>query len=186
MTAKYSFYQLRVAMQQHMIISLYTEPDDPEAFISGIVEAITKRHVLLWTLTPWGQPDGWCVRRTEDVMQVYIGDDTEIRLQMLLDIEGAPHIPLLPEKIDGEEDILRHVLQWAVGAGEIISIVTEEDMYTGTAANVNDLHISMELLGFFGKPEGNRQFPIRDIQMVMIDTQEEKMFKRLMHLHQEE
>jgi len=186
MTAKYSFYQLRVAMQQHMIVSLYAEADDPEAFFSGFVEAVTKRHVLLWTLTPWGQPDGWCVRRTEDVLQVFIGDDTEIRLQMLLDSEGVTHEKLLPAAIDAEDDILRGVLQWALGAKEIISIVTAEDMFCGTVADVNDLYVTMELFGFFGKLEGSRQFPIRDFQIVTIDTQEEKMYKRLMRISKEE
>ena len=186
MAAKYSFYQLRVAMQQHMIVSLYAEADDPEAFISGFVEAVTKRHVLLWTLTPWGQPDGWCLRRTEDVMQVFIGDDTEIRLQMLLDIEGVTHTPLLPEAFDAEDDILRGVLQWALCAGEIISIDTAEDMFTGTVSNVNDLYVTMEIFGFFGKPEGSRQFPIRELQMVTIDSQEEKMYERLNRLQKEE
>lgn len=186
MTAKYSYYQLRVAMQQHMIVSLYTEPDEPDAFVSGFVEAITKRHVLLWALTPWGQPDGWCLRRTEDVLQAFIGDDTEIRLQMLLDMEGAAHTPLLPNAFSADDDILRGVLQWAIGAGEIISVITEEDMHTGVVTNVNDLHVTMDLLGFFGKPEGSRQFAIRDIQVVLVDSQEEKMFKRLVRLHKEE
>lgn len=175
----YSFYKLRVAMQQHMIASLSSEPDDPEAVVSGIVEALSKRHVLLWTLTPWGQPDGWSVRRMEDVQQVFVGDDAEIRLQMLLDMEGVPHTPLRPSPWDGEEDILRNVLQWAVDTGEIITIVTELDMYTGTATNVNDLYVSMDVLDFFGKPEGSRQFSIRDVQIVLIDSQEEKMYKRL-------
>lgn len=179
MTAKYSYYQLRTAMQQKMVASLYTEPDDPDAFISGIVEAVTKRHVLLWSVTPWGQPDGWCVRRTEDVQQVFIGDDTEIRLQMLLDIGHITHTPLLTKTLEAEDDILRSVLQWELQQDALISLVTADDMYTGTVVSFTDLHVTMDLLDFFGKPDGERQFPLRDIIIVLIETQEEKMYKRL-------
>lgn len=183
MAAKYSYYQLRVAMKQQMIASLYTEPDDPDAFISGIVEAVTKRHVLLWSVTPWGQADGWCVRRSEDVQQVFLGDDTEIRLQMLLDMEGITHTPLLPVSLDAEEDILRAVLQWAMEQKQLISLVTAEDMFTGSVLCLNDLRVTVDLLDFFGKPEGSRQFPLRDIQIMLIGSQEEKMYKRLQSYH---
>lgn len=183
MTAKYSYYQLRTAMQQQLVASLYTEPDDADAFISGIVEAVTKRHVLLWTITPWGQTDGWCVRRTEDVQQVFIGDDTEIRLQMLLDMGHVAHKPLLSTALDAEDDILRNVMQWALQQKELISIVTAEDMYTGVIISLNDLRVTMDLLDFFGKPDGERQFPLRDILIALIDTQEEKMYKRMQEMY---
>ena len=44
--ARYSFFQLRTACQQHMLASLYTEPDDPDAYNAGEIEADTPRYVL--------------------------------------------------------------------------------------------------------------------------------------------
>lgn len=179
MANKYSYYQLRVACQQHMIASLYVEPDDPDAFNAGYVEAVTPRHVLLWMVTPWGQPDGWMLRRTEDVLQVFMGDDYEVRLQMLLEMQGYADELLFSPPAGEEDDLLIRLLQLALDRAEIVSIMTEEDTYTGKVVHLDDLRATLDLFDFFGAVEARRQFPLRDITMVALGTSEEKMFRRL-------
>ena len=119
MSNRYSFYQLHMACQQRLLASLYTEQEDPDAFNAGYVEAVTPRHVLLWSVTPWGQHDGWILRRTEDILQVYMGDDYEIRLQMLVEIEGESYAPLLETPLAANEDLLRRVLLQAQARGKL-------------------------------------------------------------------
>ena len=63
--------------------------------------------------------------------------------------------------------------------GEIVSILTAEDTYTGKVLHLDDLRANVEVLDFFGAPDGQRQFPLRDMQVVALDTQEERMFRRL-------
>ncbi len=179
MANKYSFYQLRMASQQHVMASLYTDQNDPDAFCAGYVEAVTPRHVLLWSVTAWGQFDGWCLQRTEDVLQVFMGDDYEIRLQMLLEMEGTPYAPLLDPPAGPDDDLLRAMLEYAREHGDLVSIMTAEDTYTGRVTHLNDLRASMEVLDFFGAPDGVRQFPLREMQVVTLGTQEEKMYLRL-------
>lgn len=179
MSNRYSFYQLHMACQQRLLASLYTEQEDPDAFNAGYVEAVTPRHVLLWSVTPWGQHDGWLLRRTEDILQVYMGDDYEIRLQMLVEIEGESYAPLLETPLAAKEDLLRRVLLQAQARGEIISVMTAEDTFTGTVVQVDDLRATLDLLDFFGEPDVRTQFALRDIQLVGYDTSEERMFKKL-------
>ena len=179
MSNRYSFYQLHMACQQHLLASLYTEQEDPDAFNAGYVEAVTPRHVLLWSVTPWGQHDGWLLRRTEDILQVYMGDDYEIRLQMLVEIEGEEYAPLLDLAPAPEEDLLRRMLLLARERGEIISVMTAEDTFTGTVAQVDDLRVTLDLLDFFAEPDVRAQFALRDILLVGYDTSEEKMFRKL-------
>lgn len=179
MANKYSYYQLRTACQQHMLASLYTEPDDPDAFTAGYVEAVTQRHVLLFAVTPWGQPDGWHLRRTEEILQVFMGDDYEIRLQMLLEMESVLHTPLLDPPCTPDDDLPRRVLQLAARQKELVSVITQEDTYTGFVTLLDDLRVTVNLLDFFGTADGEHQFPLREIQIVTIGTQEEKMYKRL-------
>lgn len=179
MANKYSYYQLRVACQQHMMASLYTEPDDPDAFLAGYVEAVTHRYVLLWSVTPWGQYDGWCLRRTEDILQVFMGDDFEVRLQMLVEMGQVVHTPLFDPPPGAEEDLLRLLLEYARAHEALISLMTPEDTYTGRVTVLDDLRVSVETLDFFGARDGLRQFPLREIQVVTLDTQEEKMYLRL-------
>lgn len=179
MANKYSYYQLRVACQQHVIASLYVDPEDPDAFNAGYVEAVTQRYVLLWSVTPWGQPDGWLLRRTEDVQQVYMGDDYEIRLQMLLEMQGYAYALLLDPPAGPEEDLLMRVLQYAQGKQAISSIMSGEETYTGRIVQVDDLRVTLEMFDFFGAVEGQKSFPLREVSMVALGTSEEEMFRRL-------
>lgn len=179
MAHKYSYYQLRVARQQHMIASLYVEPDDPDAFHAGYVEAVTARHVLLWSVTPWGQKDGWMLRRTEDVLQVFMGDDYEVRLQMLLEMHEETYAPLLPEAPAEDADLMAVVLGHIQQSGEVLSIMTKEDTYTGIITYLDDLRLSMDVYDFFGAVEGPQSFPLRDITMLTLGTNEEAMYKEL-------
>lgn len=178
-SSKYSYYQLRMACQQHVMASLYTEADDPDEFYAGFVEAVTQRHVLIYGVTPWGQFDGWFLRRTEDIQQVFMGDDFEIRLLMLLEMDGVTHQPFLTSMPGPDGDLLRCVLDQAQRTDRLVSIMTEEDTFTGSVAQLDDLRVSLSLLDFFGVPDGERSFPLREVQAVTVDTQEEKMYAKL-------
>lgn len=180
MANKYSIFQLRMACQQHIIASLYTDPNDPDTFCAGYVEAVTTRHVLLWSVNAWGQSDGWCLQRTEDVLQVYMGDDYEVRLQMLLEIGGVHFAPLLTPPHSPEDDLLHRMLRHAMDSGELVSVMTGDDTITGHISYVDDLRATMDALDFFGAPDGQRQMPLREMQVVTLGTQEERMFQRLM------
>jgi len=71
------------------------------------------------------------------------------------------------------------VLQLAEERRELVSVMTAEDTFTGTVFYMDDLRASMEVLDFFGAKDGQRQFPLREMQVVTLGTQEEKMYKRL-------
>lgn len=179
MPNKYSYYQLRIACQQRMVASLYVEQDDPDAFNAGYVEAVTLRHVLLWMVTPWGVPDGWMLRRNEDILQVYMGDDYEVRLQMLLESQDFSFVPLFSPQTDPEDDLLFRMLALAKETNEVVSLMTDEDTFAGRVRHLDDLRVTLDLFDFFGAVEAQRPFPLRDIQMVALRTQEEAMYTRL-------
>ena len=75
----YMVYLLRILAVQGALASVYTDPDDPEGFAAGFIEAVDGQHVLMCDLTPWGQIDGWRVRRNADVLQVLYGEEYEQR-----------------------------------------------------------------------------------------------------------
>ena len=80
----YMVYLLRILAAQGALASIYTDPNDPDGFCAGFVEAVDQQHVLMCDLTPWGQIDGWRVRRNSDVIQVLSGEEYEQRLGMLM------------------------------------------------------------------------------------------------------
>ena len=84
-------YLLRILAAQGALASVYTDPEDPEGFSAGFVEAVDGQHVLMCDLSPWGQIDGWRVRRNQDVIQVLAGEEYEQRLAMLLAYHKQHH-----------------------------------------------------------------------------------------------
>ena len=52
MTNGYMVYLLRILAAQGALASVYTDPDDPEGFSAGFVEAVDGQHVLMCDLSP--------------------------------------------------------------------------------------------------------------------------------------
>ena len=50
----YMVYLLRILAAQGALASVYTDPEDPEGFSAGFVEAVDGQHVLMCDLSPWG------------------------------------------------------------------------------------------------------------------------------------
>ena len=95
---------------QGALASVYTDPDDPEGFSAGFVEAVDGQHVLMCDLSPWGQIDGWRVRRNQDVIQVLAGEEYEQRLAMLLAYHKQHHRCFFTEAPAEDTDLLLSVL----------------------------------------------------------------------------
>ena len=106
MTNGYMVYLLRILAAQGALASVYTDPEDPEGFSAGFVEAVDGQHVLMCDLSPWGQIDGWRVRRNQDVIQVLAGEEYEQRLAMLLAYHKQHHRCFFTEAPAEDTDLL--------------------------------------------------------------------------------
>lgn len=180
MPISFAVYQMKNAMEHKMIASLYTDMNDPEAFCSGYIEQVNARHVLFAALTPWGFRDGWLLWRVCDVRQVFTGDEYETRLEMLMKIRGQTAVPLTSAHPPGGADLLHWLLDWALDEKRTITILTHDDNYTGRVTAVDDLRVTMETFGFFGELNTEPlQTPLRNIESIMIGTEEEKMYDLL-------
>lgn len=130
MTNGYMVYLLRILAAQGALASVYTDPDDPEGFSAGFVEAVDGQHVLMCDLSPWGQIDGWRVRRNQDVIQVLAGEEYEQRLAMLLAYHKQHHRCFFTEAPAEDTDLLLSVLIACKERGEIVSVIMGDDMIT--------------------------------------------------------
>ena len=134
MTNGYMVYLLRILAAQGALASVYTDPEDPEGFSAGFVEAVDGQHVLMCDLSPWGQIDGWRVRRNQDVIQVLAGEEYEQRLAMLLAYHKQHHRCFFTEAPAEDTDLLLSVLLACKERGEIVSIIMGDDMITKSEA----------------------------------------------------
>lgn len=172
----YMLYLLRILAAQGALASVYTDPNDPEGFSAGFVEAVDAQHVLMCDLTPWGQIDGWRVRRNSDVLQVLSGEEYEQRLAMLMTYHKQRHRPFFTEYPAEDTDLLLSVLLACKERGAIVSVIIGNEMATGRVVEANGLRMKLRLLDFFGRPAEEEVITLREIEILEIDTQEEKMY----------
>ena len=185
MNNAYMVYLLRILAAQGALASIYTDPNDPEGFSAGFVEAVDASHVLVCDLTPWGQIDGWRVRRNSDVLSVLYGEEYEQRLAMLLAHHRQHHRPFFTDAPAEDTDLLLSVLLACREAGRIVSVVMGEEMVTGRVTEANGLRMKLRLLDFFGREAEEETITLREIEILEIDTQEEKMYAVLEELERQ-
>ena len=172
----YMIYLLRILAAQGALASIYTDPNDPDGFCAGFVEAVDSKHVLMCDLTPWGQIDGWRLRRNSDVIQVLSGEEYEQRLAMLMSYHKQRHRPFFTDYPAEDTDLLLSVLLECREREEIISIIIGNEMITGRVVEANGLRVKIRLLDFFGRRAEEETITLREIEILEIDTQEEKMY----------
>lgn len=178
--AGYIQYLLRLLFLQEAIASVYTDASDPDGFFAGYIQGVDARHYLMAEINPWGRMDGWRVRRVQDIVQILAGEDYEARLSVLLKHHGEQPKPLMPVAEQEDADILYLALQKCMEDGRMISIINGEDILTGRVVQVDQLRTKIRGLNFFGVPEAeDTQFLLRDIEMLSIDSGEERMYEEL-------
>ena len=185
MNNAYMIYLLRILAAQGALASLYTDPNDPEGFCAGFVEAVDGSHVLSCDLTPWGQVDGWRVRRNSDILQVLAGEEYEQRLGLLMAHHKQRHRCFFTEEPAEDTDLLLSVLLACKERGQIVSIIIGNEMITGRVAEANGLRVKLRLLDFWGREAEEETITLREIEILEIDTQEEKMYAVLEELERQ-
>jgi len=172
----YMTYLLRILAAQGALASIYTDPNDPDGFCAGFVEAVDAKHVLMCDLTPWGQIDGWRVRRNSDVIQILSGEEYEQRLGMLMAHHKQHHRPFFTDYPAEDTDLLLSVLLECRERNEIVSIIIGNDMATGRVLEANGLRVKLKLIDFYGRQAEEEVITLREIEILEIGTQEEKMY----------
>ena len=181
----YITYMLRILAAQGALASVYTDPEDPEGFSAGCVEAADGSHVLMCDLTPWGQIEGWRVRRNQDVLNVLYGEEYEQRLGMLLAHHRQHHRPFFADLPAEDTDLLLSVLLECRSRGEIVSIIEGDDMVTGRVVEANGLRVKLRIFDFFGREAEEETFTLREIELLEVATQEEQMYGILEEMERE-
>ena len=59
---------------------------------------------------------------------------------------------------------------------QIVSVIIGAEMATGRVVEANGLRVKLRLIDFFGREAEEEVITLREIEILEIDTQEEKMF----------
>ena len=185
MNNAYMVYLLRILAAQGALASLYTDPNDPDGFCAGFVAAVDGAHVLSCDLTPWGQIDGWRVRRNSDILQVLAGEEYEQRLGLLMAHHKQKHRCFFTEEPAEDTDLLLSVLLACKAREQIVSIIIGNEKITGRVSEANGLRVKLRLIDFWGRAAEEETITLREIEILEIDTQEEKMYAALEELERQ-
>lgn len=174
----YMQYSLQLVAVREVLASIYMNPGYPDDFFTGYVEDVGPRHFLIADATPWGHLEGWRVLRTGAALQIVVDEEYERRLDGLIEHYGEKHMRFFTQPL-GEEDLLYRVLDKCRREKRVISLMVGEDVIVGRVSEVNELRTRLNAMSFFGADAGVEQVSLREIDMVCIDTQEERMYETL-------
>ncbi len=175
----YYTYLMRDLMERNQILSIYLDPEHPDEFLVGRIEQMDSEHFLICEFTPWGEVDGYRVRRNQDVISVLYGEEYEERIRLMRTLSDRRIRRILPQNCSLEEGLLPAVLSRCRETKEIITILMGHEAYTGRVRDYNGLYLTMDLFDYFGNLDGEEVFELRDIEIVQLRSGEEWMYRRL-------
>lgn len=137
-------------------------------------------------LSPWGQIDGWRVRRNQDVIQVLAGEEYEQRLAMLLAYHKQHHRCFFTEAPAGGYRSASERVDRLQGAGRDRLGYHGRRYDHGRVLEANGLRLKLRLLDFFGREAEEETVTLREIEILEIATQEEQMYAVLEEMARQE
>lgn len=177
-SAGYIVYQLRALLSEGALVHVFTDPENPDDFIAGYLRAVSQRHILLETVTPYGRMDGFFVIRTSCILEV--GHDALYaqRLSLLLDLQGQTPDPLPPAQPE-DSDLLRSACAFAQDHSRVITVWTHEESFSGYVQGVDDLRLTLGVVDFLGQNPLPESLALRDIELCSLGGEEERMYELL-------
>lgn len=178
-TTGYWALVMRALMETGDIASVYTQLENPDNFYIGYIVHMSARHFTMRVMDIDGSHDGWLTGRCADVMQVVAGDDYEVRMKWLETLLERP-APADPLK-DECEDLFSGYARAAMERGEAVTIWLEgeDEELSGFVQSVDDLHIVINALDFFGQDAAARVVNLSQIELMSVDALEERMIMRM-------
>lgn len=175
--AGYIGYQLRALMNDRAISSLFSDPENPDDFIAGYLRMVNAKQCIVEAVTPYGRYDGFFVLKNACINEALHDAVYAERLEILLRLNRSqPGVLPMPEQ---EDDYMRHVLQWAKEHARVVTVWTKDDAYTGFVQLVDDLRLTVGVLDFMGKNPLPVQFALRDLELLSVGAEEERMYEQL-------
>ena len=175
--AGYIGYQLKALMNDRAITSVFSDPENPDDFIAGYVHMVSAKQCILESVTPYGRYDGFFVMRNNCINEVLHDPVYAERLEIMLKLNRSqPGVLPMPEP---EEDYMRHVLVWAKEHHRVVTVWTRDEAYTGFVEIADDLRLTVGVLDFMGKNPMPVQLALRDIELMSVGAEEERMYEQL-------
>ena len=180
------FYNVLLrARESETPVALYTNIEQPRAFLAGWVEAVSTDHVVLRHLSPEGRYDGYVLKYLESIFRV----DTEgrylERLSFLFEArKQAFPIKNLISTFDEQSNLIVEMLLGAQREDLLATIeVAAEDVDNGAVKAVDLDTMTLEVLDYYGIIDREATIHLEAISEVRVDSDRLQSLKLLSRWH---
>ena len=174
----FSMYQLRLYKEMGILTSLFIDPQNPDDFIAGFIEAVNQRQVMIRSVSPFGRYDGFIVVRLSDIDLILGEDDYSTRLTRLLEARGEQ--PTDEIDIEENEDLVHAMCRKAVSEDSVITLwLTDDSEHVGRVLHLDDMRVTIGELDYFGRDPRPLTLTLREITMASIGAEDDKLYQLL-------
>lgn len=174
----FSMYQLRLYKEMGILTSLFIDPQNPDDFIAGFIEAVNQRQVMIHSVSPFGRYDGFIVVRLCDIDLILGEDDYSVRLGHLLKARGEQ--PDDSIRVDEGEDLVHAVCRKAMEEDTVVTLWLHDDTeHVGRIIELNDMRVTIGELDYFGRDPRPMTLTVREIEMASVGSEDDKLYQVL-------
>jgi hypothetical protein len=180
-----SFFQiLQKAKDGENPVALYTNVENPRAFLAGWVEAVTNEHVVLRHLSPEGRYDGYVLKYIDSIFRV----DTEgryiERLSFLFNARKQDFPTRLITQTDAEASLIPEILNAAQREEMMVTVeIAAEDVEHGSVREVGFDTVMLEVFDHYGAIDREATIHLEAISEVRVDSERLQSLKLLSRWH---
>lgn len=174
----FSVYQLRLFKELNVLVSLFIDPQNPDDFVAGFVEAVNQRQVMIRSISPFGRYDGFIAVRLCDVDLIMGEDDYSTRLSRLLDARGERP----DDQIDVEEgeDLIHALCRKAAAENAVATLwLSDDSEHVGRVLHLDDMRVTIGELDYFGRNPRPLTLTLRELSMASIGAEDDRMYQLL-------
>lgn len=171
-------YQLRMFKELGVLTSLFIDPQNPDDFVVGFVEAVNNRQVMLRSVSPFGKFDGFIVTRLSDIDLIMGEDDYSLRLSRLLRARGEE--PADTIEIEENEDLIHAVCKKGMKEDQVVTLWLQDNAeHVGRVTHLDDMRVTIGELDYFGRDPRLLTLTLREVTMASIGSEDDNIYQLL-------
>lgn len=174
----FSAYQLKMFKDLGVLTSLFIDPQNPDDFVAGFVEAVNARQVMLRSVSPFGKFDGFIVTRLSDIDLIMGEDDYSLRLSRLLRARGEQ--PEDAIEVDENEDLIHAVCRKGLTDDKVVTLWLQDNAeHVGRVLHLDDMRVTIGELDYFGRDPRPLTLTLREVTMASIGSEDDNIYQLL-------
>lgn len=158
-------------------ISVYFSSSENDKFCFGDVVFCNEDFLLLSSYTPYGDDDGFILKRSDEVIKIEADSKYNNKMEKLIKYKGTDHTPF---EVKGD-NIVEQILEYAKKSHRLLSILLyNSDVFlTAYMSSVTDTFCEAELINEYGEKDGRTVFVMDDIDEMRFCSEDETMLEVL-------